>query len=168
MMGEVLNEPSVEVGEPQEGLYFLLVSWRGPLRDAGHLHWVHLSGPMGDDEPEVLHSSLLELALLRLKIELVEAQALQNEACDATVFFEGLREDEDVVEVYAHHALRDFFTYDGHDHKGYPIQEPGTTCTSHLSGPSPQLPKGYEVHQIVYHLHEGLSAQDTFFEFRDL
>ncbi|KAG6805209.1 hypothetical protein H0H92_000288, partial [Tricholoma furcatifolium] len=40
-------------------------------------------------------------------IELVEAQALQYEACDATVFFEGLREDENVIEVHAHHALGD-------------------------------------------------------------
>ncbi|KAG6805038.1 hypothetical protein H0H92_001038, partial [Tricholoma furcatifolium] len=33
--------------------------------------------------------------------------ALQDEACNVTVFFKGLCEDEDVIEVHAHHALGD-------------------------------------------------------------
>ena len=45
---KVPNEPSVEVGESKEGLYFLLASWDQPLRNSGYLDRVHLNGVVRD------------------------------------------------------------------------------------------------------------------------
>jgi len=41
---EVSDEPSVEVGEPEEGLHFLLVRQSGPFGNASDLDWVHHDG----------------------------------------------------------------------------------------------------------------------------
>ncbi|KAG6896791.1 hypothetical protein C0992_006011 [Termitomyces sp. T32_za158] len=82
MMGEVLDEPLVEVGELQEGLYFLLVPGLQPLSNTGHLHWVHLCHTMRDDQPEVLNLGLLKLALLQFEIELVLVEVLQDNSND--------------------------------------------------------------------------------------
>jgi len=38
---EVFDEPSIEVGEPEEGLHLLLVRRSGPLGDTGNLDWIH-------------------------------------------------------------------------------------------------------------------------------
>jgi len=38
---EVFDEPSVEVGELEEGLHLLLVRRSGPLGDTGNLDWIH-------------------------------------------------------------------------------------------------------------------------------
>jgi len=38
---EVFDEPSIEVGEPEEGLHLLLVRWSRPLGDTGNLDWIH-------------------------------------------------------------------------------------------------------------------------------
>jgi len=46
---KVLDELSVEVGESEEGLYFLLVRQGGPLSNASDLDEVHCDGVMGDD-----------------------------------------------------------------------------------------------------------------------
>ncbi|KAG5349506.1 hypothetical protein C0989_003360 [Termitomyces sp. Mn162] len=48
---------------------------------------------MGDDQAEVLDLGLFELALLQLEVELVLAEAFQNET------------NEDVIEVHAHYTL---------------------------------------------------------------
>ena len=38
---EVFDEPSIEVGEPEEGLHLLLVCRSGPFGDTGNLDWIH-------------------------------------------------------------------------------------------------------------------------------
>jgi len=38
---EVFDEPSIEFGEPEEGLHLLLVRQSGPLGDTGNLDWIH-------------------------------------------------------------------------------------------------------------------------------
>jgi len=60
---EVSDEPSVEVGEPEEGLYFLLIYWSGPLSNTSDLDRVHCDGVVGDDHSEVLNHGFLELTL---------------------------------------------------------------------------------------------------------
>jgi len=60
---EVSNEPSVEVGEPEEGLHFLLIRRSGPLSNASDLDRVHRDGVVRDDHSEVLNCGFLELAL---------------------------------------------------------------------------------------------------------
>jgi len=41
---EVSDEPSVEVGESEEGLYLFLVRRSGPLSNTSNLDWVHCDG----------------------------------------------------------------------------------------------------------------------------
>ena len=71
MMGEVLDEPTVEVGKPEERLQFLLGGWNWPLRYSGDFGWVHLNRVIGNDYSEVLHPGLLKFTLVQLQIELI-------------------------------------------------------------------------------------------------
>ena len=41
---EVSDEPSVEVGESEEGLHFLLIRQSGLLSNASNLDWIHHDG----------------------------------------------------------------------------------------------------------------------------
>jgi hypothetical protein len=54
---------------------------------------------MGDNETQVLNALLLKLALLGLQVQFVAAKLLENPADYLTMLFEGLREDENVIEV---------------------------------------------------------------------
>ncbi|KAG6894983.1 hypothetical protein C0992_003658 [Termitomyces sp. T32_za158] len=85
VVGEVLDEPLVEVGEPQEGLYFLLVLGLWLLGYASHLHGVQLRHAMRDDQPKILDAGLFKLALLRFEVELVQAETIQDDFGDATM-----------------------------------------------------------------------------------
>jgi hypothetical protein len=58
-----------------------------------------------DDDAEVLNTCLLELALVMSQVELVFAQALHNYPADAAMFFQGVREDEDIVQIDNNHPL---------------------------------------------------------------
>ncbi|KAG6868036.1 hypothetical protein C0993_008122 [Termitomyces sp. T159_Od127] len=62
---------------------------------------------MRDDQPQILNSGLLELALLQFEIELVLAEAFQNNVCDLVVLLKCFGVDEDVVKVYTHYTLYD-------------------------------------------------------------
>jgi len=104
---EVPDEPSVEVGEPEEGLHLLLVRWSGPLSDASDLDWVHGDGVVGDDHSEVLNCGFLELALVRMEVGLMLLQEFQNSVGDLLMLFKGLREDEDVIQIDHDYAFWD-------------------------------------------------------------
>ena len=104
---EVFDEPSIEVGEPEEGLHLLLVRRSGPLGDTGNLDWIHRDGVVGDDDSEVFDRGFLEFAFVGTEVELMLLQQLQNAAGDLPVLFKGLREDEDVVQIDHDHAFRD-------------------------------------------------------------
>ncbi|KAG5335022.1 hypothetical protein C0989_002454, partial [Termitomyces sp. Mn162] len=54
---------------------------------------------------KVLNLGLFKLALLQFEVELVLAEAFQDEASDPLVFFQHFGIDEDVVKVYTHYAL---------------------------------------------------------------
>ena len=69
MMGEVLDEPTVEVGKPEEGLQLLLGGQNWPLRHSGHFGWVHLDRVMGNDHSKVLHPGLLKFTLVWLQVD---------------------------------------------------------------------------------------------------
>jgi len=102
-----LDEPSVEVDESKEGLYFLLVRRSRPLGNASDLDWVHRDGVVRDDYSKVLDRGFLEFTFVRTEVELMLLQQLQNAAGDLPVLFKGLCEDEDVVQIDHDHALRD-------------------------------------------------------------
>ena len=71
MFQEVSDEPSVEVGESEEGLYFFLVHWSGPLSNASDLDQVHRDRVVRDDHSEVLDRGFLEFALVGTEVELM-------------------------------------------------------------------------------------------------
>jgi len=102
---EVLDELSVEVGESEEGLHFLLVHWSGPLSKASDLDWVHRDGVVRDNYSEVVDRGFLEFAFVGTEVELMLLQQLQNAVGDLPVLFKGLHEDEDVVQIDHDHAF---------------------------------------------------------------
>jgi len=104
---EVSDEPSVEVGESEEGLHFLLVRRSGPLGNASDLDQVHHNGVVRDNYSEVLDRGFVEFAFVGTEVELMLLQQLQNAAGDLPVLFKGLCEDEDVVQIDHNHAFRD-------------------------------------------------------------
>jgi hypothetical protein len=63
--------------------------------------------PFQNDESKVLDRRLFEFAFVVSQEELVLSQLLQNQSCNAPMFFDALCEDEDVVEVYTNHAFHD-------------------------------------------------------------
>jgi len=104
---EVSDEPSVEVGESEEGLHFLLVHRSGPLGNASDLDQVHRDGVVRDDYSEVLDRGFLEFTFVGTEVELMLLQQLQNAVGDLPVLFKGLHEDEDVIQIDHDHAFRD-------------------------------------------------------------
>ena len=107
MFQEVLDEPSVEVGEFEEGLHFLLIHWSGPLSNASNLDWVHCDRVVRDNHSKVLDHGFLKLTLVGMEVEFVLLQQLQNVAGDLPMLFKGLHEDEDVIQIDHDYAFRD-------------------------------------------------------------
>jgi len=104
---KVSDELSVEVGESEEGLHFLLIHQSGPLGDASNLDQVHRNRVVRNDHSEILDRGFLKLALVGTEVELMLLQQLQNTAGDLPVFFKDLHEDEDVVQIDHNYAFRD-------------------------------------------------------------
>ena len=71
IFGEALDEPLIEVSEPQKGLHLLLIHWSRPIPNTSNLDWVHSYQVVQDDHSEVLDRGLFELALVCSKVELV-------------------------------------------------------------------------------------------------
>jgi len=107
MFREVLDEPSVEVGESEEGLHFLLVRRSGPLGNDSDLDWVHRDGVVRDDYSEVLDRGFLKFAFVGTEVELMLLQQLLDVMGDLPVLFKGFRKDEDVIQIDHDHAFRD-------------------------------------------------------------
>jgi len=58
-----------------------------------------------DNYSEVLNRGFLKFAFVGTEVELMLLQQLQNTAGDLAVLFEGLYEDEDVVQIDHYHAF---------------------------------------------------------------
>ena len=76
MVGEVLDEPLVEVDKSDKGLDLFLVPRYGPLCHTGDLDWVHLHRALRNNHSKVLYLEAFELALLRLEVQLVFSETL--------------------------------------------------------------------------------------------
>ncbi|KAG5337138.1 hypothetical protein C0989_010565 [Termitomyces sp. Mn162] len=105
MVQEVLDESLVKVCEAKEHLHLLLVLGFQLLCHTCYLHQIHLCGSVQDNQAKVLNPGLFKLALLQFKVELVLAEAFQNEASDLTMFLQRFSIDEDVVKVHTHYTL---------------------------------------------------------------
>src|SRR5712691_7782153 len=68
-VGEVRDEGSVEITEPQEATHILDAGRGWPLCDSLHLDRVHTHLSISDDHTQVFNLSLMELELFRLKEE---------------------------------------------------------------------------------------------------
>ena len=64
MMGEILNELSVEVSEAQEWLHFLLVEWNRPFGNSGNFDGIHADGVVRNDDSEMLYLCMFKLTFL--------------------------------------------------------------------------------------------------------
>jgi len=64
MVGEVFNEPPVEISETKEGLHFSFIGWFQPVRHTCHFYQVHLDSVLRDNQSKVLYPGLFKLALL--------------------------------------------------------------------------------------------------------
>jgi hypothetical protein len=64
-LSEVSDKLSVEVGEPEEGLYALNSSWSFLFLDRSYFLWVYLDPlPSVEDKPEVFCCLYFKFALL--------------------------------------------------------------------------------------------------------
>ena len=105
MVGEILDEMPVEVGEPQKGLDLFLVLRYWPIHYTSHIYWVYLDCSVEDDKPKVFHIGLFELTPLRFEIELVLAEMFWNQIYNMVVLLYCLCKDQDIIKVYIHYFL---------------------------------------------------------------
>jgi len=64
-LGEVADEPSVEVHKPYEGLDILGLHWLRPVCDSLDFNRVHCYMIFQDDEPKVIHLLTFKLTFLQ-------------------------------------------------------------------------------------------------------
>jgi len=106
-MWEVGDELAVEIGEAHEGLYLFLGHGHWPLHNSRNFDRVHLNTVVGDDDTEVLDTHLLELTLVVSQVELVFMHVFHDYPADVAMLLQGIREDEDIVQVDNNHSLQD-------------------------------------------------------------
>lgn len=104
MVGEVLNEPAVEVGELEKGLDFFLISWSWPFHNSCNLSRVHFYGVVRDDHSEIFHFGL-EFAFVQFQEEFLSLQEAEDMAGESPMLFYCLCEYEDVIQIYHHDSF---------------------------------------------------------------
>ncbi len=102
---EPFNEPSVEVRKSRKDLNLLLLPGLWPFRYRSYLDRIHCDLVVRYDQSEVLDLLPLELALLRLEVQLVFPESFQDNPGDPTEFLPGFREHKDVVHVNTDNSL---------------------------------------------------------------
>ncbi|KAF8075742.1 hypothetical protein FPV67DRAFT_1648897 [Lyophyllum atratum] len=70
------------------------------------------------------------------------------------------------IAQYVSEDKKSIYTYDGMKRRGFPALASHGKISTHLAGQDPQLPEGYKVLQVFYHLRGGLEAQKKFYELR--
>ena len=95
----VWNKPSIEVREPQEGLYIADLPGFGPVQDRLDLRLRHRKSGGRENVAEVLDGVGVELALVRAGIEPVLAEASEYLFDVLAVLLGVVGVDEDVVEA---------------------------------------------------------------------
>ena len=74
MVGEILNEPLVEVSEPKERLHFLLVGRNGPFGNSSDFDRIHADGVVRYDNSKILYLRAFKLAFLWFKEQVVNVE----------------------------------------------------------------------------------------------
>src|SRR5262245_10237752 len=106
-VGEVLYEPTVEVNKANNLLYFLLGLRRWPLRNSGHLDWIHLYLSVRNDESQILNASPFEFALVRMKTELVFSEYVEDFLDYPAMFLQVPSKDQYVIDIDTYHSSAD-------------------------------------------------------------
>ena len=100
-MQEVLDDMSVEVDKPHEGLDFSHIPQGHPVVNTHHLDGIHLHLTFQKNEAKILYCGLLECALLGLKVELMLVEDVNDPHYNGVVLLLGLAvKDEDVIHHY--------------------------------------------------------------------
>jgi hypothetical protein len=93
------DEPPIEVGETEEYLDIMRRLWAFPTENRFDFGGIHVNTLRGDHEPEKRDFCSMELAFLRLDVETGFLKSLENQTDMALVLFEGIRIDQEIVEV---------------------------------------------------------------------
>jgi hypothetical protein len=101
MMGETLDESTVEVRKTKEGLYFPLHCGSWPLCHPCDFDQIHVNLTLQDDKSKIFDHSLLKITLIVMKVQLVLTKSFENNSCDSPMFHDGFHVDEDIIEVDA-------------------------------------------------------------------
>ena len=96
-MGEVGDEPSIEVDEPNERLDLCPVGGDCPLHYGLDLLWVRGHCAIADDESQIGDGVDLKEALGGLQVELMFVKALQHPVHNLPMQLKVFSEDQDVV-----------------------------------------------------------------------
>src|ERR1700744_2584351 len=103
MGGKTANEESVKVAEAQKGAHVTYFRGCGPVLDTCDFYRVHASYPLFKDFPQVIHSQLVEHALLELEVEVVLHSDCEDRGDGVDVVLERsrfARSNADVVHIY--------------------------------------------------------------------
>jgi hypothetical protein len=74
MMGEILNEQSIKIGEAKEQLHLFLVRWNRPFGNSGYLDRIHMDRIVRYDDSEILYLCMFKLAFLWFKKEVMDME----------------------------------------------------------------------------------------------
>ena len=120
-MSEPNNELAVEVGEAQECLDCLEVSWCWPDADSISLGSVHGDASGSDHKTQEFDLLSVEQTFFRFGMQVVLAQMFQDTSDVDLVIFKGIGEDEDIVKVDHYedvsHVSEDMI-HEGLEHSG--------------------------------------------------
>ena len=97
MVGEVLDKPSIEIGESNKGLDFLFISGDGPFRNSGNFNGIHLNGIVAYNDFEIFHFCPFKLALFRFQENIVFVKDFHRSFDHFPMFFQSLTKDQDIV-----------------------------------------------------------------------
>ena len=92
-----MDEPSIEVGKAEEGLYVLDIARDRPVEDFLDLLGVHANAVLANDVAKVFDFFGMELAFLGFAEEVVLAKTFEDFSDVPRVIRRVVREDEDVV-----------------------------------------------------------------------
>ena len=94
-----MNEPSIEVGKTQKGLYILDFSWLGPILDDIDLIAIHSESAWGQNITNILNHVLMKRTIVGVSIQLVIPQP-EKDFADMLFMVNGVvAVDQDIIKV---------------------------------------------------------------------
>ena len=104
---KILNKTRIEISKTQKSTDSTKVTRDGPFTNGLDLSRIHRNFSLPDDKTQIFDFELLKDTLLGTEEEVVRLEAFEDFMGDLAVLFKSHGEDEDVVEVNAHHAIHD-------------------------------------------------------------